>query len=318
MIWVAWRQNRTESFVILGVLVLSSIFLLVTGLSMAHDFQQSGLGACLAHNKDTRALLAICGPLGTVFMNHYSSLIPFGAALLILPVLLGAMVGAPLVARECEQRTHLLVWLQSITRTRWLSVKVALVLGTGLLVGGVLLVLLTWWYRPFSQLIGSFNPLAFDFSGPVLIASTVLALALGIFAGTLTRRTVFAIFLTLVLILAIRLPVEFGLRPNYEPRITVTWPLAQNDRPPITLGKDDWNLGQGWIDAHGNKTNNVSCNGPQQTPLQCMQADGYRGNYLSYQPADRFWTFQWIETGIYVGFSVLALFAAVWLVRRLN
>ncbi len=317
MIWVTWRQHRTESFILLGVLVLSSIFLLVTGLTMANTFQQSGLSNCLANDKDTRALLTICGPLGSAFLNQYGPLFPFAAALLILPILLGAMVGAPLVARECEQHTNLLVWMQSITCTRWLTVKVALVLGTGLLMAGVLLVLLTWWYRPFSQLNGSFNQVAFDFSGPVLIAATVLALALGIFVGTLTRRTVFAIFLTLALILAIRLPVEFELRPNYEPQITVTWPLAQNDRPPVTLGIQDWNLGQGWIDAQGNKTNNVSCNGPQQqTPLQCMQADGYRGNYLSYQPADRFWTFQWIETGLYLAISVLALGATFWLVRR--
>ena len=65
MIWVAWRQQRTESFVVLGVLVLSSVFLLSTGLIMARDFQQSGLSDCLAHNTDTKALLAICGPLGS-------------------------------------------------------------------------------------------------------------------------------------------------------------------------------------------------------------------------------------------------------------
>ena len=204
MIWVTWRQNRTEGFVVLGVLVLSSIFLLITGLNMAHDFQQSGLSACLANNKQP---FHVCGPLGALFLNQYGPLIPFAAVLLILPVLLGALVGAPLVARECEQRTNLLVWLQSITRTHWLIVKLVLVLGTGLLVAGVLMGLLTWWYRPFSQLNGSFNQVAFDFSGPVLIAATVLALALGIFVGTLTRRTVFAIFLTLALILAIRLPV---------------------------------------------------------------------------------------------------------------
>jgi ABC-type transport system involved in multi-copper enzyme maturation permease subunit len=314
MIWVAWRQQRTASFVALGVLILSSIFLLVTGLMMAHDFQQSGLSACLAH---TTKPTDICGPLGTLFLNHYGPLIPFAFALLLLPVLLGALVGAPLVAREFEQRTHQLVWLQSITRTRWLTVKVVLVLGTGLLAAGVLMVLLTWWYSPFSQLSGSFNPVDFDFSGPVLLAATVLALALGIFAGTLMRRTVLAIFLTLALILAIRLPVELGLRPNYEPQITVTWPLDQDGRLPITLGKQDWNIGAGFLDAQGNKTNDVRCNGPQQQTLaQCMQADGYRGYYLSYQPADRFWTFQWIETGLYLAISALALGATVWLVRR--
>src|SRR5258708_17669600 len=235
MIWVTWRQHRTESFILVGVVGWSSIFLLVNGLTMANTFQQSGLSNCLANNKDTRALLAICGSLGSAFLNQYGPLFPFAAALLILPILLGAMVGAPLVARECEQHTNLLVWMQSITRTRWLTVKVALVLGTGLLVGGVLLVLLTWWYRPFSQLNGSFNQLAFDFSGPVLIATTLLSLALCIFVGTLTRRTVFAIFLTLPLLLALRLPVEFGLRPHYEPHITVNAPLPQRANPPIAF-----------------------------------------------------------------------------------
>ncbi len=320
MIWVTWRQNRSESFIALGVLVLSSIFLLVTGLNMAHDFQQSGLSDCLAHHKTS----ATCGTLASAFLNQYSPFLPFALALLLLPILLGAIVGAPLLAREYEQRTHQLAWLQSITRTRWLSVKLGVVLGTGLLGAGGLMVLLIWWYSPFSQVIGSFNQVAFDFSGPVLIAATVLSLALGIFAGTLTRRTVFAIFLTLALILAIRIGVEFNLRPNYEPQITVTWPLdkgdpylTRGDQPPITLGIQDWNLGQGFLDAQGNKVQGVRCNSAQaQTPLQCMQASGYRGNYLSYQPADRFWTFQWIETGIYLATSALALGATVWLVRR--
>jgi hypothetical protein len=96
----------------------------------------------------------------------------------------------------------------------------------------------------------------------------------------------------------------------------VPWPLDKGENAPITLGKQDWNLGQGFLDAQGNKTNSVRCNGSEQTPLQCMQADGYRGNYLSYQPADRFWKFQWIETGIYLAISALALGATVWLVRR--
>ena len=52
MIWVTWRQNRSESFIALGVLFLSSIFLLVTGLNMGHTFQQSGLSDCLAHHPD--------------------------------------------------------------------------------------------------------------------------------------------------------------------------------------------------------------------------------------------------------------------------
>jgi hypothetical protein len=146
MIWLTWRQHRTEVLVTLAVLAACGAFLLITGHNMADSWQQSGLGACLAqHPSDPSP----CGGLSTLFVQQYGPLIPFAAALLILPGLLGAMVGAPLLAREYEQRTHLLAWMQSITRTRWLIVQLAVVLGAGLLVGGALLALLSWWYSHF-------------------------------------------------------------------------------------------------------------------------------------------------------------------------
>jgi hypothetical protein len=149
------------------------------------------------------------------------------------------------------------------------------------------IVLLRWWFAPFSPLIGSFNFVAFDFSGPVLIASTVLCLAVGILVGTLTRQTAIAAFLALALIVGIRIGVEYNWRPNYEPQITVHWPLKTlNDSPPITLNIQDWNLGQGWIDGQGNKTNTIRCTATSaqngtESPLQCAQAAGYRANYFS-------------------------------------
>jgi len=312
MIWLTWRQHRIEGLVTLAVLAAGGVFLLISGLSMVHTLQESGLGACLAqHPVD----VSPCGALRDLFLQQYIPYTAFGFSLLLLPVLLGALVGAPLLAREYEQRTNLLVWMQSVTRTRWLTVKLLLILGAGALVGAALLAMLINWYTPIDQIGGRFNQVAFDFSGPVLIASTVMGLALGIAAGAVTRRTVAAIFLTLALIVGIRILVEFNLRPNFQPQVVVTWPLEQ-DNPPMTLGREDWNLGGGFLDAQGNRTNSVRCSGPEQTPLECMRADGYRGYYLAYQPADRFWTFQWIETGIYLAISALAIALTVWLVRR--
>jgi hypothetical protein len=328
MIWLTWRQHRTEGLAMLGVLAVGSAFLLITGISMAHTLQDSGLGACLAQHPDSSGSNGPCGFLGTAFLNQYAPFIPFAFALLVLPILLGVMVGAPLVAREYEQRTRLLLWMQSVTRTRWITVTLALVVGAALLAAGVLLVLLNWWYHPFDQIFGKFNAVAFDFTGPVFIASSLMALAVGIAVGTLTRRTVLAIFLTLALIVAIRIFVEFNLRPNYQQQIVVTWPFAQGNNqgsldqgnPPITLGREDWQIGSGFLDAQGNRTNGIRCNEPNPTsPLQCAKEEGYRGNYLAYQPASRFWTFQWIETGIYLALSALALGLTVfWVRRRLN
>jgi len=313
MTWVVWRQHRAEGLMLLVVLAVLGVFLLITGLEMANSFQQLVLSHCLVPTSKGSS----CDELGMAWNNQYGFL--RGAPLLgALPLLLGALVGAPLVTREVEQRTHLLIWTQSITRMRWLTVKLALVLGAGLLASGALLALLSWWNSPSVQLYGdSFSARVYDTSGPVWVATALLALALGIFAGALTRRTVAAIFLTIVLFLAIRVLVELLWRPNFETPLTMTYSIDQQNPP--ALSNQDWIVSQGYVDTQGNRSTDLReyCT-RDETSTQCLQANGVQANYISYQPGDRFWTFQWIETGIYVGFSVLALFAAVWLVRRLN
>ena len=92
--------------------------------------------------------------------------------------------------------------------------------------------------------------------------------------------------------------------------------LGQTNNNQPTVSNQDWVIAQGYIDAQGKKHDGlVPCNS-NQTLVQCFQANGAQAIFESYQPADRFWTFQWIEAGIYLGFSVLALIATFWLVRR--
>ena len=307
MIRVAWRQHRAENMIILGVLAVLAVVLILTGLSMAHGFQDLGLKDCLANGHRD------CNDLEQAFQNQFRPLYETIIWLNLCPVLLGILVGAPLIAREVEQGTHRLAWTQSITRLRWVAVKLSLVLGVGLFASFVLMTLLIWWYGPLNQIQTSFAPIAFDFQGPVLIGTTLLAMTLGIAAGALTRRTVLAMALTLVLFLAIRLPVELWLRPHYQPPIVATWGL--NASGPNVDTADDWIIYNGWIDRQGNQTTNLSCS-PTQNLQQCLHGLGYRANSMAYQPSARFWTFQWIETGIYLAFSVLAIALAVWLVKR--
>jgi ABC-type transport system involved in multi-copper enzyme maturation permease subunit len=313
MIWLTWRQHRLEGLITLGALVVIGAFLLLTGRAMANSFQQLGLSHCLGQTTPGGP----CPDLIMAFGTRYGLLLFFDNLLIVLPLLLGALVGAPLIAREVEQRTHLLVWTQSVTRLRWLTVKLALVLGASLLVSGALLALLIWWYRPWAQLNGAFGPsAAYDTTGPVWVAATLLALALGVFAGALTRRTIAAIFLTIALFVAIRAPVENLWRPYFEAPITRIHQIGQSNNHLSTLSNQDWIISQGYIDAQGNKRDGLIGCASNQSLTQCFQANGARAIFVSYQPADRFWTFQWIETGIYLGFSALALIAAFWLARR--
>jgi hypothetical protein len=54
---------------------------------------------------------------------------------------------------------------------------------------------------------------------------------------------------------------------------------------------------------------------PGPTYAQCLGPHGYT-NWTSYQPASRFWPFQWIEGGWLLALSVLLIAATIWLVHR--
>ena len=54
---------------------------------------------------------------------------------------------------------------------------------------------------------------------------------------------------------------------------------------------------------------------PNASSAQCLTDHGYM-QWTSYQPAGRFWPFQWIEGGWLLALSVLLIAAIVWLVRR--
>jgi hypothetical protein len=49
--------------------------------------------------------------------------------------------------------------------------------------------------------------------------------------------------------------------------------------------------------------------------LSCVTAHGYR-NYITYQPANRFWAFQGIETGIFVALAAALIAVTMIVVLR--
>jgi hypothetical protein len=49
--------------------------------------------------------------------------------------------------------------------------------------------------------------------------------------------------------------------------------------------------------------------------FSCLQARGWRG-FATYQPADRYWPFQGIETGIYLLLAALLIAVTFAIIRR--
>jgi ABC-type transport system involved in multi-copper enzyme maturation permease subunit len=294
MIWVSWRQHRSAAFGCLAVLAGLAIYAIMVGTSMRTAFGHDGLVACLA---SSRGAVGCPGAVMT-FTNEFGSEvnIAFWSVALIVPGLIGVLVGAPLIARELEFGTWRLAWSQSVPRARWLTVKLAMVTGGLVVVGAAMTAVITWYRAPMDQLTGRFQHNIYDFEGLVPTAYILCAFGFAVLAGLLIRRSIPAMIAAFLPWLAIRLVIEFVFRSSFLAPLTFLCGArgCSGDNggygisaiPPATGHIGDWVIGP-------------SAN----------------GGWL-YQPADRFWIFQSIEAGIFVALTAAALGTAIWLLRR--
>jgi ABC-2 family transporter protein len=131
----------------------------------------------------------------------------------VVPALVGLFWGAPLVARDLEEGTFRLAWTQSVTRARWLAVKLTLVGLASMAVTGLFTLMVTWWYSPLDRLSGS--PFAsFGSRDLVPVGYAAFAFALGVTVGVLTRRTFPALAISLAAFVAVRLAITYWVRPG--------------------------------------------------------------------------------------------------------
>jgi hypothetical protein len=187
----------------------------------------SALVACTATHS--------CSDQGGLFLgNHAVGFLVM--ATLGAPVLVGLFWGAALVATEAETGTTLFVWMQSVTRRRWLAVKTGWMLLAAAVWGGVISALVTWWSGPDNaRYLDQFNPGRFDIMDLVPVAYSLFAMALGIAAGALLRRTLPAMAVTLAGFIAVRAAIALWLRPHYMSAITVSYKVADGYTPSRVL-----------------------------------------------------------------------------------
>ena len=285
-------------------------FLVVSGIGLASAYQRLGAAECVGHEN-----LPNCEAIYRTLDAPYaliSNALPWPVNL--FPALLAMFVGAPLVARELEHGTFRTVWTQSVTRMRWLTTKLALVLGGCILASLALTILLTWWYTPYAQLLGKFNPAFFNIEGLAPVARMIFAFALAVCAGAMLRRTIPAMALTLFIYTAWGLTIQVLLRPNYLPPITLTGTEALLPRD-----QNDWMLEAGVRDGAHHTVNPVqvtqACGSAGPEAASCIHAHGWT-EFLTYQPADRYWLFQGLEVGVFLLLTLALVALTIWIVRR--
>ena len=321
MTWLVWRQYRAQAAIASVLLAALTAAIVVDGWQIASRWHAaligcSGNGGCLQQ---------------TTLVNGVMSDLPYFA--LIVPAVLGMLWGAPLVASELEARTSDFAWTQSVTRTRWLTVKVGWLLLAAAACGGVLAALTTWWSGPINALSAdAFVSGQFDTQGIVPIGYAVFAMALGIAAGTVARRTLPAIAVTLGAFIALRLVISDFLRPHYITAVTTYYNVTGS----FTPRGQAWVLSQGAVSRAGVVVASgwgelypalpASCQkllpaagggkGASLTAVfSCMKAHGWRG-FVTYQPSYRYWPFQGIETAVYLLLAAALIWVTFLVIRR--
>ena len=234
MKWVAWRQHRSELTAASLLTLLVAAVLLLTGTSLHHSFTSSGASACVDSPISNRAAScdeAISGFIGGSYQSVVNFIVPW---MNLLPALAGAFLGAPLLAREFEHGTWQLAWTQTITRRRWLVVKLITVLAAIVLLSVVVTVAYTWWRSPVDRIDGRFAPEAFDSEGLLPAAYATFAFSLGLTAGLLLRRVIPAMAVTLGGFLCSTCPrrslAQASLPPSTRHRVR---PDRQSERKPV-------------------------------------------------------------------------------------
>jgi hypothetical protein len=323
--WVTWRQQRATLAGAAALLGLLGLYLLIMGLKI-HSAYASVI-AC--HPASSEA----CQQLVNSFNHDYwggggGSAIQAGGAqtvsslLLVFPVLIGVFAGSPLIARELETGTFRFAWTQGCGRLRWAITKLVLLAAVLTAAAWAFSELFTWYSQPFiaDGQVSRLLPLEFGLLGVVFAAWTLAAFAIGAFAGAVIRRTVPAMAAALVTSTVLALATVISLRQHYET------PLTSNvaNAPPASA----WVLGSFYTGSNGQSVSQSTIdhmmqqapasvqNSPDPNSFQAWLSLHHYTQWISYQPAARFWPFQLIEGGWLLALSLILIAATVWLVRR--
>jgi hypothetical protein len=217
MFWVTWRQHRATFISILAVLGAVSVFLVVAGLKVHHDYASlvatpKGSAAWQQLNRQFNSEDWTMGNTLEILMQ-------------LAPVLIGMFAGGPVLARDLETGTFRYAWTQGLVRERWVIAKLALLGVFVAAVAGAFGQLFAWFFAPFipQEDLSVLNATVFGTRGIAFAAWTLAAFMIAAFGGMLLRRSIPAMATTLGVYLGLALLTWTELRKHYP--VSTFWPM---------------------------------------------------------------------------------------------
>jgi hypothetical protein len=308
VIWVSWREQRTETLIAVGILAVVALLLVPTGIEMARAYDHDGIAACLGAQPSFG-----CGDAVRSFQDRFNQISNLLGWLTLLPGIVGVLLAAPFIA-QFESGAYRLDWTQSITRRRWIAGKLGLSLGVAVLISLAFIALVTWWRTPLVHLNGRMESSVFDSEGIVAVGYTLFALAVALAVGVVWRRAVAALIVAFMAYFAVRLFVDVWLRQRLTPPLSATWPARKDE---LAVLRHAWVISERPSDRFGNAIVLRIGDCPDGNLKACFAAHAPGYIHAVYEPASRFWAMQLVEFGLFGGIAVaLIAFSAWWIDRR--
>src|SRR5262249_19546761 len=142
MAWVTWRQHRFALGGVAALLGALALYLWMAGLRVHHAYAT----ATACHPASSYA----CPNLVIYFDTACGDTrIPSALAPQVAPALMGAFVGAPVLARELETGTFRYAWTLGVGRRRWTLAKLIPLAIVVAAATALFSLVLSWYYQPF-------------------------------------------------------------------------------------------------------------------------------------------------------------------------
>ncbi|MEV3970185.1 ABC transporter permease subunit [Streptomyces sp. NPDC050698] len=312
MTWLVWRQHRAAFWTMIAATVLCVAWMIYQRAQMMDFLDAYGFPA---KNLDEA---------GKQFDPYFGAFTSVTTGLTAIPVMLGVLLGAPLLAGDLESGTAKLIAAQSVSRNRWLATKLVL---TGLVVTVTTVTLsavFAWWWNPIKLHYVDIEWTSREFfntTGPVPVALSLLSVFSGVLIGVILRRTLAAMVVTLGFAVALQAlwgyfklslgDIVTATGKPVSPGTTITFPSV-----PRTAHVVDTSYVSG-SGKHFDLTTCTDTLSPEAT-TSCMKKADIVGASIDYIPISQMSSMQWFGASILFALTAgIVVFLFIWGRKRL-
>jgi ABC-type transport system involved in multi-copper enzyme maturation permease subunit len=312
MTWLVWRQHRAAFWTMLAATVLAAAWMIYQRAQLTDFLDGYGFPAKSLDDAGKR------------FDPYTGAFNSATTGLTAIPVMLGVLLGAPLLAGDLESGTAKLIAAQSMSRNRWLATKLTLAGLVATVTTVTLSVVFAWWWSPIKLHYTDIDWTSREFfntTGPVPVALSLLSVFGGVLIGVLLRRTLAAMVVTLGFAVVLQMAwghfklslgdVLTATTKPVAPGTSITFPEV-----PRTAHVLDWS----YVTGSGTRVDFTTCTESltEGATESCMKKADIVGASTDYIPISQMSSMQWLGASILFALTAgIVVFLFVWGRKRL-